>query len=203
MTRISFILVLLFISCSNLGLAAIDGDIESTRKQGNAHRVQTLRNSSRRRRDARRNGRKLSTFEQESPHDGSCDSKWPDLNLFLPIELRTSPRDTRYYEYETMFLRSAMLFWPWKQSNSSLIVVADEEYAVGAYEGYWKGIQETFNSVNKEEKTIPVVYQLNAPNKRACRFECVQYMTGWTLEGCISIPCLLHSILRGSYESLV
>ena len=67
--------------------------------------------------------------EQDEDKEIACDiKKWPSLNLFLPIGPK--PHNSRIHEYDTLFLRSALLFWPWKQSNSSLIIMADGELAL-------------------------------------------------------------------------
>lgn len=56
-----------------------------------------------------------------------CDRNWPSLELFLPYRLHTNKNDIRYYEFEAIFLRSFMLFFPLKLSNVSLTVAIDAE----------------------------------------------------------------------------
>lgn len=70
-----------------------------------------------------------------------CDRPWPEIELFLPLATHYSPRDSRYYEYETLFLRSFLLFWP-QLSNSSLRLLFDKERAHG---NYYSEILGTFN----------------------------------------------------------
>ncbi len=62
-----------------------------------------------------------------------CDRPWPEIELFLPLATHYSQRDSRYYEYETLFLRSFLLFWPLELSNTSLRLLFDAEHAQGAY----------------------------------------------------------------------
>jgi hypothetical protein len=47
--------------------------------------------------------------------------------MFVPISLNHGPRDSRFYEYKTMLLRSMLLFWPLKNSNLTLRLLFDEE----------------------------------------------------------------------------
>jgi hypothetical protein len=54
-------------------------------------------------------------------------SKWPSLELFIPIGGHSKSSDPRHYEYETIFLRSFLLFWPLKVSNVSVRVALDGE----------------------------------------------------------------------------
>ena len=44
-----------------------------------------------------------------------------------PASNPTSQRDMRYYEFETLFLRSLLLFWPLDKQNASLRILFDEE----------------------------------------------------------------------------
>lgn len=57
-----------------------------------------------------------------------CDRKWPELDLFLPVNLRHYDDMIRKYEFMTMFYRSYVLFWN-KFSNTSLNVLVDAEDA--------------------------------------------------------------------------
>ena len=77
-----------------------------------------------------------------------CDRPWPQVELFLPLATHYSQRDSRYYEYESMFLRSLLLFYPLKLSNSSLRLVFDAESSHG--NGYYHEIVETFASNRKK-----------------------------------------------------
>lgn len=74
-----------------------------------------------------------------------CDRPWPEIELFLPLATHYSPRDSRYYEYETLFLRSFLLFWP-RQSNSSLRILFDKERAHGSY---YSEILSTFDQAKR------------------------------------------------------
>lgn len=56
-----------------------------------------------------------------------CNRKWPTLDLFLPMNLHQNTKHPRYYEFETMFLRTFLLFFPLQLSNVSLTVAVDEE----------------------------------------------------------------------------
>jgi hypothetical protein len=53
-----------------------------------------------------------------------CDRKWPSLDIFMPVNLKTR---TGAYEFESYFLRSFLLFWPLKLSNVSLNIAIDAE----------------------------------------------------------------------------
>jgi hypothetical protein len=72
-----------------------------------------------------------------------CNRPWPEMELFLPLATHYSPRDARYYEYETLFLRSLLLFYPLKHSNSSLRLLFDAEHKG---HGYTNEIVTTFES---------------------------------------------------------
>ena len=63
--------------------------------------------------------------ESEDSHD--CNKKWPKLDLFLPYRLRTNNKDKKYYEFESLFVRPFMMFFPLKASNVTLIVAIDDE----------------------------------------------------------------------------
>ncbi len=70
-----------------------------------------------------------------APHaaEWDCNRKWPELTLYLPLGPLTSSRDPRFYEFEVIFLRSLLLFWPLKVSNTSLMLVYDEERGTSEY----------------------------------------------------------------------
>ena len=63
--------------------------------------------------------------ESDDSHD--CNKKWPSLDLFLPYRLNTNKLDTKYYEFESLFLRTFMMFFPLKASNVTLMVAIDGE----------------------------------------------------------------------------
>ena len=72
----------------------------------------------------------LQSRRSVSAADWDCKRPWPQLDLFLPVNLdrgTTVISKRRYYEFEQLFLRSFMLFWPHKVSNTSLNVIVDEE----------------------------------------------------------------------------
>ena len=56
-----------------------------------------------------------------------CERPWPSIELFLPYKLGTNNRDGRLFEFESLFLRSFLMFWPHKISNVSLNVGIDVE----------------------------------------------------------------------------
>ena len=57
-----------------------------------------------------------------------CNRLWPKLELLLPISLNRAKNDPRYWEYETLFLRSFLLVWPLKLvSNTTLSIIYDFE----------------------------------------------------------------------------
>jgi hypothetical protein len=58
-----------------------------------------------------------------------CERPWPSLDLFMPLYLRQNKLDLRYYDIETLFLRTFLLFWPLKLSNTSLNIAIDAEVA--------------------------------------------------------------------------
>lgn len=60
-------------------------------------------------------------------NENFCNRPWPSLQLFLPLSLSYSKKDLRYYEFETLFMRSFVLFWPLEISNTSLKVVVNSE----------------------------------------------------------------------------
>ena len=59
--------------------------------------------------------------------DPYCNRPWPDLELVLPVCLTRGRDMRRHYEVETLFLRSFLLFWPLKLSNTSLNSIVDAE----------------------------------------------------------------------------
>ncbi len=61
--------------------------------------------------------------------DGSwiCDRPWPTMEFFLPVAMQTNQRDSRFYEYETLFLRSFMLFWQLDRMNVSMRLLFDAD----------------------------------------------------------------------------
>lgn len=83
-----------------------------------------------------------SAYSSLSSATWECNRKWPELELFLPLATHYSNRDSRYYEYETLFLRSLLIFWPLKVSNVSLRVLFDAE---NAHNGYANEIRGTFD----------------------------------------------------------
>ena len=56
-----------------------------------------------------------------------CNRPWPALELFLPVCLTRGRDIRRHYEVETLFIRSLLLFWPLKLSNTSLNSIVDAE----------------------------------------------------------------------------
>ena len=62
------------------------------------------------------------------PTIAGCHRKWPQLDLFIPMQAHNK-NHPRYYEFETSFLRTFLFFWPLQQSNTSLTVLYDEEKA--------------------------------------------------------------------------
>ena len=63
-----------------------------------------------------------------------CDRSWPKIELFLPIVL-TDPEATsgahgasnRNDEWRAILFRSLLLFWPFRESNTSIVMLYDEE----------------------------------------------------------------------------
>ena len=56
-----------------------------------------------------------------------CDLPWPKIELFLPTSIHKSHKSPHYYELDSVFLRSFLLFWPLQKSNVSLTVAHDAE----------------------------------------------------------------------------
>ena len=69
----------------------------------------------------------MASLARHLSNDNFCNRPWPSLQLFLPLSLSYSKKDLRYYEFETLFLRSFVLFWPLQISNTSLKVVVNSE----------------------------------------------------------------------------
>ena len=59
----------------------------------------------------------------------NCTRKWPSLDFFLPVNLVLKPNSFREFEYEAIFLRSFLLFFPLEISNASLTVAIDIEHS--------------------------------------------------------------------------
>jgi len=72
------------------------------------------------------------------PLSHNCSDSWPELELFVPVNLQRSlsPLETRAMadkrsdEFEKIFIRSFLLFWPLQVSNTSLRVLVDAEVAI-------------------------------------------------------------------------
>ena len=75
-----------------------------------------------------------------------CDRPWPEIEMFVPLSLHHGPRDSRFYEYETMLLRSMLTFWPLERSNMSLRLVFDEEQ-IEPKQRVYNMIVDTFRGV--------------------------------------------------------
>ena len=54
-----------------------------------------------------------------------CNRPWPKLSLFVPIGL--FPNSTRNSEWSEVLLPSLELFWPFQRSNTSLVLIVDNE----------------------------------------------------------------------------
>ena len=54
-----------------------------------------------------------------------CDRPWPNLTLFLPIYLMTE--GPRVHEWEEIFLKSFLFFWPHQYAKTKLLIIVDEE----------------------------------------------------------------------------
>jgi hypothetical protein len=65
--------------------------------------------------------------DKKAPTTWYCERPWPKVELFLPVALNRGKDLKRRYEIELYFLRSLLLFWPLKLSNTSLNVVVDAE----------------------------------------------------------------------------
>mmetsp|Transcript_32332 Transcript_32332/g.46640 ORF Transcript_32332/g.46640 Transcript_32332/m.46640 type:complete len:440 (+) Transcript_32332:53-1372(+) len=65
----------------------------------------------------------------------NCSKNWPELDIFVPVNLQKSlsPLETRAMadrrsdEFQKIFLRSFLLFWPLRISNTSLRFLVDSE----------------------------------------------------------------------------
>ena len=77
-----------------------------------------------------------------------CERPWPQIEMFMPLALRDNPRDSRYYEFETLFLRSTLLFWQLELMKASLRILFDEE-AIPQRQGVYNMIHETFKPQEK------------------------------------------------------
>jgi len=55
-----------------------------------------------------------------------CDRPWPNLTLFLPVYLMPSTA-VRAHEWEKIFLKSFLFFWPHEYARTKLLVLVDEE----------------------------------------------------------------------------
>jgi hypothetical protein len=64
--------------------------------------------------------------KNETLIEWDCNRKWPQLELFLPINGREMKSNDHYYDYELVWLRSFAMFWP-KVSNTSMVVIYDKE----------------------------------------------------------------------------
>jgi len=80
-----------------------------------------------------------------------CDRPWPPLELFMPMALLNNPRDARYYEYETLFLRSLLLFWQLDHMNASIRLLFDEEF-IPQRRGVYDMIVDTFKPYRRHFK---------------------------------------------------
>eukprot|EP01031_Cornospumella_fuschlensis_P029438 gene29438-35531_t len=65
-----------------------------------------------------------------------CTRKWPTIGMVIPLFIpgRGSNYSTRHFwpadwlpEYQDIFLRSVIMYWPWKLSNTTLTIMCDEE----------------------------------------------------------------------------
>ena len=54
-----------------------------------------------------------------------CDRPWPDLTLFLPVYLMSE--GPRANEWEEVFLKSFLFFWPLEYAKTKLLILLDEE----------------------------------------------------------------------------
>ena len=55
-----------------------------------------------------------------------CNRPWPELELMVPLKLDGNVHGRRY-EFESLFLRTFLFFWPLRVSNTSLMIVLNEE----------------------------------------------------------------------------
>lgn len=62
-------------------------------------------------------------FILNAHNESYCQRSWPELEIFLPVNIGTGSRDS---EYLRIFLRSFLMFWP-PSSNTSLRIFFDEE----------------------------------------------------------------------------
>lgn len=69
------------------------------------------------------------TLSNSPPLPLQCNRTWPEIELFLPLSINYAKKDPRYYEYESCFLRSLLLFWPFRVSNTSIRLLFDAEKA--------------------------------------------------------------------------
>ena len=68
--------------------------------------------------------------QRRSNRSSKCNNSkpsWPQLELFVPVNLKHSHKSTRRYEFEVTFLRTLLFFWPLKISNTSVVAVIDQE----------------------------------------------------------------------------
>jgi len=91
----------------------------------------------------------FSVLVASQQYDYYCKRPWPSLELFLPVYLGYGVKDLRRYEYEVLFLRSFLLFWPLKLSNTSLTVIYDAENESDDKRGLLNDMRETFLGVKE------------------------------------------------------
>jgi hypothetical protein len=62
-----------------------------------------------------------------------CDRPWPTLTLFLPLRIleETHPRA---HEWEEIFMKSFLFFWPHSYAKTKLMILLDEEQTKGSKE---------------------------------------------------------------------
>lgn len=69
----------------------------------------------------------FSCYHTEENRNTDCHHPWPSLDLILPINTKPTKRIEKENEYRRIFLRSLLLFWPLKASNTSLLLLMDSE----------------------------------------------------------------------------
>lgn len=72
----------------------------------------------------------VNTLGRVKKMDPYCNRPWPQLELFLPIYMTSNSNSKHFWrndEYDRLFLQSLTLFWPFKKSNTSLLIIINEE----------------------------------------------------------------------------
>lgn len=87
-----------------------------------------------------------------------CNEHWPSLSLILPLNLG---KNARLHEWENIFFKSFLFFWPYDKSDTSIIFIVDEEVKTSEYKDNYEAFASRIDFFRTNYPSIGFVIKSN------------------------------------------